>query len=107
MISKELIKGTLRFIVLKLLKDTEKMYGYEITQKVSEITGNKVNLTFAALYPALHKLEADGLVKTKSENVNNRIRKYYTLTAKGKQAADDKIAEFQEFMDIMNRIFNN
>ena len=107
MISKELIKGTLRFIILKLLTDTDKMYGYEITQKVSEITSNKVNLTFAALYPALHKLEADGLVKTKSENVNNRIRKYYTLTAKGREAAHNKISEFQEFMEIMNGIFNN
>ncbi len=83
------------------------MYGYEITQKVSEITSNKVNLTFAALYPVLHKMAADGLVKTKSENVNNRIRKYYTLSAKGEQAASVKIAEFQDFMKVMNGIFNN
>jgi PadR family transcriptional regulator PadR len=107
MISKELIKGTLRFIVLKLLSDTDKMYGYEITQKVSEITGNKIKLTFAALYPVLHKMEADGLVRTKSVNVNNRIRKYYSLTAKGGLAAGEKIAEFQEFMTIMNGIFND
>jgi len=107
MISKELIKGTLKFIVLKLLTGNEKMYGYEITQKISEMTGDRIKLTFAALYPVLHKLEAEGLVKTTSENVNNRIRKYYSLTAKGAQEAEKKIVEFQEFMEIMGGIFND
>ena len=107
MISKELIKGTLQFIALKLLRDTDKMYGYEITQKVSEITNRKVNLTFAALYPVLHKLEAGGLVNARSENVNNRIRKYYSLTAKGKRTADEKVIEFQEFIRIMDKIFKD
>ena len=82
------------------------MYGYEITQKVSELTGRKVNLTFAALYPVLHKLEAEGTVKTKSVSVNGRMRKYYSLTSKGIKTANEKIAEFQQFMRTMNGIFN-
>ncbi len=49
--SSELIKGTLKTIVLKLLADNKKMYGYEITQKVKELTGDKIQITEGALYP--------------------------------------------------------
>ena len=48
--SSELIKGTLKTVVLKLLADNKKMYGYEITQKVKEITGDKIQITEGALY---------------------------------------------------------
>lgn len=105
MISKELIKGTLRSIVLRLLLEHERMYGYEITQKVSELTKGKISLTFAALYPVLHKLEADGHVLTETENVNNRIRKYYALTGKGKKEAANKVKEFHQYLETMRSIF--
>lgn len=105
MISKELIKGTLRSIVLRLLLDHKRMYGYEITQEVSELTRDKINLTFAALYPVLHKLEADGLVRNETENVNNRIRKYYTLTGNGKKEAVKKVEEFLNYLETMELIF--
>jgi DNA-binding PadR family transcriptional regulator len=45
MYSKEIIKGTLKPIVLKLLKEQERMYGYEITQKVKDLTNNKIQIT--------------------------------------------------------------
>jgi PadR family transcriptional regulator PadR len=56
--SSELLKGTLQTIILKVLKDEGKMYGYEITQKVKELSEGRIQLTEGALYPALHKLEA-------------------------------------------------
>jgi len=105
MISKELIKGTLRSIVLRLLLEYERMYGYEITQEVSKLTNGKINLTFAALYPVLHKLEAEGHVTTETEIVINRIRKYYTLTGKGKKEAAKKVKEFHHFLETMKLIF--
>ncbi|MCL4162624.1 UNVERIFIED_CONTAM: hypothetical protein GTU68_057545, partial [Idotea baltica] len=57
-----LYKGSLVTIILKLLNEHDKMYGYEITQKVKDITKNELQLTEGALYPALHKLEAQGLL---------------------------------------------
>ena len=105
MISKELIKGTLRSIVLRLLLEHERMYGYEITREVYELTRKKINLTFAALYPVLHKLEADGHVMTETENVSNRIRKYYALTGNGKKEAAKKVQEFHHFLETMRLIF--
>ena len=101
MYSSELIKGTLKTIILKLLSDSDKMYGYEITQKVKELTGGKIQLTEGALYPTLHAMEAQGILTTDAVNVGNRIRKYYTVTEVGKKVAKDKVSEYSDFIDTM------
>lgn len=105
MISRELIKGTLKYMVLNLLRTLPRMYGYEITRVLEEKTSGRIRLTFAALYPVLHKLEAEGLVRTETENVNNRIRKYYSLTPKGKKESDSRMSEFREYIDLMKSLF--
>ena len=104
MISKELLKGSLRSIVLKLLAENNRMYGYEITQKVEEITSGKVVMTFGALYPILHKLEKEGTVITETEIVNGRARIYYKLTKTGVSLAQEKVRELQEFIDMLGII---
>ncbi len=101
MYSSELIKGTLKTIVLKLLSDNKKMYGYEITQKVKELTGDKIQITEGALYPTLHSLEADGIVTTEVVNIGKRVRKYYTLTKKGKASSKEKVNEFADYLNTM------
>ncbi len=104
MLSNELTKGTLKTIILKLLAEEHKMYGYEISQHVKKLSEGKLVLTEGALYPTLHKLEAAGLVRTQEKLVGKRTRKYYLLTAKGKKANVSKIAEFQEFIQTMQLI---
>ncbi len=104
MISRELIKGTLKYLVLNLLRKEFRMYGYEISQLLAERSGEKIRLTFAALYPVLHKLEAEGLLRTETENVNNRIRKYYTLTEKGKKESRLRTDEFNEYLVLMQNL---
>ena len=101
MYSSELIKGTLKTIILKLLSDSDKMYGYEITQKVKELTGGKIQLTEGALYPTLHAMETQGILTTDVVNVGNRIRKYYSVTETGKKVANDKVSEYSDFIDTM------
>jgi len=104
MISKELLKGSLKPIVLKLLAENGRMYGYELTRRVEEISQGKIKLTFGALYPVLHKLEDEGVVTTESENFNNRTRIYYKLTAKGDNTVKDKVSELKEFLDVITII---
>ena len=104
--STELIKGTLKTIVLKLLADNKKMYGYEITQKVKELTLDKIQITEGALYPTLHALEADGLVKTEVEYIGKRVRKYYSLSPTGKTTAKEKVKELTNFLDTMTTLLN-
>lgn len=101
-----LLKGTLQTIILKLLDDYKQMYGYEITQKVKELTTGEIKLTEGALYPALHKLEAEGLLETFNEVVDNRVRKYYRLTRQGGQEVNAKLQEAQSFIEQLQLLLN-
>ena len=102
--SPELLKGTLQTIILKVLKDHGKMYGYEITQRVRELSASGILLTEGALYPTLHKLEAEGLLKTDVMNIGKRIRKYYALTPQGRSVAKDRVYEFMDFVKTMSAV---
>ena len=106
MIKKELLKGSLKSIVLKLLSENKKMYGYEITQSIEQLSYGKIKLTYGALYPILHKLENDGNVVTESEIVNNRVRIYYSLTKKGNNTAKEKIKELEEYINTIKILLN-
>lgn len=97
----EMLKGSLKSIVLKLLAENDRMYGYEISRKVEELSEGKIQLTYGALYPVLHKLEKDGNLVTESQNVNNRTRIYYRLTPKGKSVAMEKIEELKEYIETL------
>lgn len=99
--SSELIKGTLKTIVLKLLADNNKMYGYEITQRVKELTSEKIQITEGALYPTLHALENEGLLTTEIEYIGKRVRKYYSLSPAGKTKSREKLNEFSDFIQTM------
>jgi len=104
MIANDLLKGTLRTIVLKLLADNGRMYGYEMTKKVEELSAGKIKLTFGALYPVLHKLEADGHIAIEQEFIGRRVRKYYSLTRKGRSWSEQKVDEFFDFVNTLTRV---
>jgi len=106
MISNELIRGTLKTIVLKLLSEQDRMYGYEITQKVKELSKEEILITEGALYPLLHQLEAEGLVISSSESIGKRLRKYYSLTPSGNETGKNKISEFARFIATMNVVLD-
>jgi len=104
MYSKELLKGTLSAMILKLLAENERMYGYEISQHVKELTGGKIHLKDGSLYPALQKMTADGLLTYKEEYVGKRVRKYYMLTKKGKTETAAYISELKDFIATLNKV---
>ena len=104
--NQKLYKGSLQTIILKLLAQNDKMYGYEITQKVKELTKGELKITEGALYPALHKLEAEGLLDVEVAKVGNRLRKYYKLTENGTKETANRLAEMQEFLRTMQQLVN-
>ena len=75
--------GVPELLILSLLKDREEMYGYEIVAAIGEATGQVVSLKEGVVYPLLHGLEKDGVLKTQRRPANGRTRVYYALTAKG------------------------
>lgn len=106
MIETQMIKGLLKSIVLKILLEHKRMYGYEITQKVVEVSNGNIQLTLGALYPILHKLEGENELQTESEIFKNRTRVYYKLTAQGLKTANQKIAELEVFKNTISHIIN-
>ena len=102
--SKDYIKGTIKTIILKLLSENKRMYGYEIRQRVKQLSGGDIELTYGALYPILYKLEGEKLLVTSSEIVDNRARKYYSLTPRGKKLAQEKVSELRRFTETLQSI---
>lgn len=102
----KLFRGSLDTIILELLTRKSEMYGYEIAQKVKDISKGNVKITEGALYPALHKLEQKGFLSTEVRSIGNRKRKYYTLTEKGKTETVEQVSEMRSFIDNLNLIFN-
>ncbi len=102
--SPELLKGSLQTILLKVLKDQGRMYGYEITQRVKELSDERILLTEGALYPTLHKLEAEGMLKTEVITIGKRVRKYYSLTPEGRSLVKARVNELIAFIKTMGNV---
>jgi len=107
MISNDLLRGSVRTIILQIIKEHGPLHGYAITRKVEEITGGKIILTYGALYPVLHKLENEKVLITASELKNNRMRVYYALTPKGHSLIEEKIKELNEFIESLQMIIRS
>ena len=104
MYSKELLKGTLSAIILNLLAKNEKMYGYEIFQRVKELSDGKILLKDGSLYPALQKMTKEGLLSYQEEFIGKRVRKYYFLTTKGKSEKVRYLEELRDFLATLNKL---
>lgn len=86
MISKALVAASLKPFILSILAEGAS-YGYEIIQRVHDLTGGEVQWTTGTLYPLLHSLEGKGLLESFRQPVSaGPPRKYYRLTPKGEQA---------------------
>lgn len=107
MYSKELLKGTLHAIILNLLAENRKMYGYEIFLKVKELSDGKILLKDGSLYPALQKLTHDGYLTYEEEYIGKRVRKYYKLTAIGETRKVEYLQELKDFISTLERIVFN
>ncbi|AZQ44307.1 PadR family transcriptional regulator [Nonlabens ponticola] len=99
-----LFKGNLTTIVLQLLDREGMMYGYEITQKVKEETNGSLEIKEGALYPVLHKLEAQGFLQVEARKVDNRIRKYYKITEAGNEERISQLDALRDYLETMQQL---
>lgn len=74
--------GVPELLVLRLLQDRE-MYGYEIVAAITTATGQVVSPKEGVIYPLLHDLEEEGLLRAEARPIGGRTRVYYTLTSRG------------------------
>ncbi|MDX1661354.1 MAG: PadR family transcriptional regulator [Gemmatimonadota bacterium] len=85
-VDKDLVAASASPLVLAILRDEEKSYGYAIIKRVAELTGGKLQWTDGMLYPVLHRLERRGYIEGRwGRSEAGRPRKYYRLTRQGSE----------------------
>lgn len=97
------MSGVPELLILGLLKARDEMYGYEIVAAIGAATHGVVTLKEGVVYPLLHALEADGLLKTQRRPAGGRIRVYYALTAKGIRRLFDLTDEWRRLGGAVER----
>lgn len=92
--SPTLMSGVPELVVLRLLAHRE-MYGYEIARALKLATHGALDLGEGVLYPALHALEARGLLRARSRRVDGRTRIYYAVTPRGRRRLERLIENWR------------
>jgi len=99
---RELRKGSSALLLLHLLA-RRPMYGFELAGELRERTAGLLDFKEGTLYPALYRLEADGLVESFwEENAAGPRRRYYRLTAQGRAALDAGRAQWTQLVEAVN-----
>ena len=105
MLSKDLMAASSKPMVLSILAQGES-YGYEIIQAVRRLSGGEIEWSDGMLYPVLHRLERDELVKSEwREADSGRERKYYTLTAKGRELLNAERGQWLSVHNTLSRLW--
>ncbi len=103
-IDKSLLTGTTTTLILKLLEEKDK-YGYEMIEELSRKSQNVFELKAGTLYPLLHTLEQkDMLTSYEKSTDQQRTRKYYSITAKGRRHLQEKIHEWKIYTSAVNQV---
>jgi PadR family transcriptional regulator, regulatory protein PadR len=105
MLSKELVAASTVPLVLSVLAEGES-YGYELIQKVRELSDGRIEWTEGMLYPVLHWMEGQGLVESEWKTAETgRRRKYYRLRKAGRKALQTEQQQWLTVHDTLTRLW--
>lgn len=105
-INKDLVAASSTPMVLAILAEGDS-YGYAILQRVRELSGGKLEWTDGMLYPVLHRLEKAGLVESRWEKADTgRRRKYYRVTAAGREQLAEERRQWQTVDETLQKIWS-
>jgi len=100
----DLVQGTLDLLILKTLAH-EPMHGWGIAQRIRQVSKEALQVNQGALYPALHRLEQQGWIRSKwGESENNRRAKYYSLTPDGAKYLRQEQAQWKRLSLAINLV---
>ena len=103
----EVWQGTLALMVLRTLEMLGSMHGYGLARRIEQTSGDKLQLNYGTLYPALLKLEQEGFIRSRwGLSENNRRAKYYELTRAGQRQIKKAAAEWEQTTAILARFLN-
>jgi transcriptional regulator len=97
-------QGTLSLMVLRTLQTMGEQHGYGIARRIEQTSESKLSINYGTLYPALLKLEQEGLISSAwGVSDNNRKAKFYTLTKAGRKQIERDTRQWEETAAIMTR----
>lgn len=100
----DLLQGTLDMLVLKALQ-LQPMHGWGITERIEQWSESVLQLGQGTLYPALYRLERQGLIRSDWRvTANNRRARYYTLTPAGRRQLSDELAQWRRMSRAVNLV---
>jgi PadR family transcriptional regulator, regulatory protein PadR len=100
-------QGTLALMVLKTLETLGPLHGYGIARRIEQTSGDRLEVRYGTLYPALLKLEQEGFISAEwGVSDNNRRAKYYALTRAGKKQVAKEAREWGQTAAIMARFIS-
>lgn len=98
-----LLPGTLDLLILKAVS-LGRLHGYGVLLRIEQVTGGALQVHQGALYPALYRLEHQGLIASEwGTSENNRRAKYYRLTAAGRRRLGEETASWNRLVDAIAR----
>lgn len=98
-----LMSGIPELVVLRLLVERE-MYGYEVARALKVVSQGALSLGEGVLYPALHAMEARGLLRSRSQLVDGRTRIYYRVTPKGRRRLERLTSGWRRVTEGVERV---
>ena len=99
-----LLPGTLDLLILKAVS-LGALHGYGVLLRIEQISGGALNIEQGALYPALYRLEIQGLLATQwGISDNNRRAKFYSLTTAGRKRLRQETESWQNLVEAMNSV---
>ena len=99
--SQGLLPGTLDLLILKAVS-LGRLHGYGVLLRIQQISGGALQIQQGALYPALYRLEQQGLIDSEwGTSDNNRRAKFYRLTASGRARLGDETASWNRLADAI------
>jgi len=99
----DLLRGSLDLMVLAVL-DQEDQYGYLIQKKIREASGEKISMSAGTMYPLLHRLEGEKLIRSRWDDTTGRRRKWYSLTAAGRKRLTKQATQWNQYMECMAQL---
>ena len=103
----DLLRGNTDVLLLFLIEEQGKTYGYHLIKEIERKSDGFFHFKEGTVYPALHKLEKDGLLEAEWEILSNGLeRRYYKITGKGREALGKRITMWQNFANAMELVFN-
>lgn len=97
--------GTLNLLVLRTLAGGERLHGLDVQRRIQDVSGEAIRVEVGALYPALHRLERDGLLIAEWGMSDSRRRaKFYRLSPKGRKRLERERAQWEEHALAVRRV---